>query len=150
MRSFAVYIYAAVRGLAVRHTMSLNLSSLSHYPFVHLGWEKQVKVSAQGHNMRPTQGSNSRPWDHESRGLPLSYPTLPNFTFCVLANVTSMLSINGWQLAKMKRVFLTCPCHKMYRDEAVGLKSCKYTWKITIFVKMWNLGQYRENLIFCE
>ena len=36
----------------------------------------------------------------------------------------------------------------MYRDEAVGLKSCKYTWKNTIFVKMWNLGQYRENLYF--
>ena len=29
---------------------------------------------------------------------------------------------------------------KIYRDEAVGLKSCKNTWKITIFVKMWNLG----------
>ena len=51
---------------------------------------------------------------------------------------------------KWKRVFLTCPCHKIYRGEAVGLKSCKYTWKITIFVKMWNLGQYRENLIFCQ
>ena len=42
------------------------------------------------------------------------------------------------------------PAIKLYRDEAVGLKSCKYTWKITIFVKMWNLGQYRENLIFCQ
>ena len=31
---------------------------------------------------------------------------------------------------------------------ADGLKSCKYTWKITIFMKMWKLGQYRENLIF--
>ena len=41
-------------------------------------------------------------------------------------------------------------CHKIYRDEAVGLKSCKNTRKITIFVKMWNLGQYRENLIFCQ
>ena len=53
--------------------------------------------------------------------------------------------LNGSQLAKMKRVFLTFPCHKIYRDEAVGLKSCKYRayWKITIFEKMWNLGQYR-------
>ena len=58
------------------------------------------------------------------------------------------LRAHNWQ--KWKRVFLTCPCHKIYRDEAVGLKSCKYTWKITIFVKMWNLGQYRENLIFCQ
>ena len=26
----------------------------------------------------------------------------------------------------------------------------KNPWKITIFVKMWNLGQYREILIFCQ
>ena len=58
------------------------------------------------------------------------------------------LTAHNWQ--KWKRVFLTCPCHKIYRGEAVGLKSCKYTWKITIFVKMWNLGQYRENLICCQ
>ena len=58
------------------------------------------------------------------------------------------LTGGNWQ--KWKRVFLTCPCHDIYRDEVVVLKSCKYTWKITIFVKMWNLGQYRENLIFCE
>ena len=60
------------------------------------------------------------------------------------------LVLNGWQLAKWKRVFLTFPCHEIYRDVAVGLKSCKNTWKITIFVKMWNLGQFRENLIFCQ
>ena len=48
------------------------------------------------------------------------------------------LTGGNWQ--KWKRVFLTCPCHEIYRDEAVGLKSCKNTWKITIFVKMWNLG----------
>ena len=58
------------------------------------------------------------------------------------------LTDHNWQ--KWKRVFLTCSCHKIYSDEAVGLKSCKYTWKITIFVKMWNLGQYHENLIFCQ
>ena len=61
---------------------------------------------------------------------------------------SSVLTGGNWQ--KWKRVFLTCPCHEIYRDEAVGLKSCKNTWKITIFVKMWNLGQYRENLIFCQ
>ena len=46
----------------------------------------------------------------------------------------NMLTGGNWQ--KWKRVFLTCPCHKIYRDEAVGLKSWKNTWKITIFVKM--------------
>ena len=55
------------------------------------------------------------------------------------------LTAHNWQ--KWKRVFLACRCHKIYRDEALGLKSCKYTWKITIFVKMWNLGQYRA---FCQ
>ena len=59
-------------------------------------------------------------------------------------------SLTGGNWQKWKRVFLTCPCHEIYRDEAVVLKRCKYTWRITIFVKMWNLGQYRENLIFCE
>ena len=61
---------------------------------------------------------------------------------------TVALTAHNWQ--KWKRVFLTSPYHKIYMDEAVGLKSGKYTWKITIFVKMWNLGQYRENLIFCQ
>ena len=62
--------------------------------------------------------------------------------------IQTVLTGGNWQ--KWKRVFLTCPCHEIYRDEAVGLKSCKNTWKITIFVKMWNLGQYRENWIFCQ
>ena len=48
------------------------------------------------------------------------------------------LTVHNWQ--KWKRVFLTCPCHEIYRDKAVGLKGCRYPWKITIFVKMWNLG----------
>ena len=55
-----------------------------------------------------------------------------------------ILTAHNWQ--KWKRVFLTWHCHKIYKDEAVGLKSCKNTWKIAIFVKMWNLGQYRENI----
>ena len=54
------------------------------------------------------------------------------------ALILNGLTAHNWQ--KRKRVFLTFPCHKIYRDEEVGLKSCKYTWKITIFVKMWNLG----------
>ena len=44
--------------------------------------------------------------------------------------------------------FLTCSCHKIYREEAVGLKSSNYTLKITIFVNMKNLGQFREKLMF--
>ena len=70
------------------------------------------------------------------------------YVYHLTCPLRSHLTAHNWQ--KWKRVFLTCPCHKIYRDEAVGLKSCKYTRKITIFVKMLNLGQYCENLIFCQ
>ena len=66
----------------------------------------------------------------------------------ILKLLRVLLTGGNWQ--KWKRVFLTCLFHKIYRDEAVGLKSCKYTWKNTKFVKMGNLGQYCENLIFCQ
>ena len=69
------------------------------------------------------------------------------FEHSIIPNGTD-LTAHNWQ--KWKRVFLTRPCHNIYRDEVGGLNSCKYTWKFTIFVKMWNLGQYRENLIFCQ
>ena len=56
-----------------------------------------------------------------------------------------ILTAHNWQ--KWKRVFLTCPCHEIYRDEAVGLKSCKCTLKTTSFVLyMWNLGQFCEKI----
>ena len=44
------------------------------------------------------------------------------------------LTARSWQ--KWKRVFLTCPCHKIYREEAVGLKRSNYTLEITIFVNV--------------
>ena len=58
------------------------------------------------------------------------------------------LTAHNWQ--KWKRVFLTYHCHEIYRDDAVGLKSCKHTWKITIYVNMCNLGKFRENLTFLQ
>ena len=58
------------------------------------------------------------------------------------------LTPHNWQ--KWKRVFLTCSCHKIYRVEAVGLKTSNYTWKNMFFANMWNLGQFREKLIFCQ
>ena len=72
------------------------------------------------------------------------------FLFLKAFSYDTDLWLTGGNWQKWKRVFLTCPCHKIYRDEAIGLKSCKCTWKITKFVKMGNLGQYRENLIFCQ
>ena len=62
---------------------------------------------------------------------------------------SNKICINGSQLAKMKSRFLTCPCRKIYKEEAVGLSMFNNTFKITIFVSMWNLGPFRENLIFC-
>ena len=54
---------------------------------------------------------------------------------------------NNWQ--KWKSTFLTCHCRQIYRIEAVGLLICNYAYKITTFVNIWNLGQFRENLILC-
>ena len=59
------------------------------------------------------------------------------------------LTAHNWQ--KWKRVFLTCPYHKIYRDEAVDLKSYKYTcykytmWQKVIFYANINI----ELLIVC-
>ena len=46
----------------------------------------------------------------------------------------SQLTGGNWQ--KWKRVFLTCPCHKIYRDEAVGLTK--------------KLQKYLKNYDICE
>ena len=53
---------------------------------------------------------------------------------------------------KWKNRFLSCPCPSIYRVEVVGLKSSNYTLKITIFVSMWNFGQFREknDFFFCQ
>ena len=62
--------------------------------------------------------------------------------------INYLVTVQNWQ--KWKSTFLTCPCHKIYREEAVDLKSSNYTLKVMIFVNMWNLGQFLENLIFCQ
>ena len=41
--------------------------------------------------------------------------------------MTYLLTAHNWQ--KWKRVFLTCPCHEIYRVESVGLKTSNYTLK---------------------
>ena len=46
--------------------------------------------------------------------------------------------LNSSQLAKMKSRFLTCPCHKIYREEAIDLK------KVPI------IFLYFKNYDFCE
>ena len=71
----------------------------------------------------------------------------PQGTFEGTPTCRRCVEFNGSQLAKMKRIFLTCPCHKIYGEEAVALKSLDYTLNI---VNMWYLGLFHENLIFCQ
>ena len=58
--------------------------------------------------------------------------------------VSVLLTAHNWQ--KWKRVFLLCPCHKIYRVEAVGLRTPNYSWKIMIFVNIW--GNFVKNWHF--
>ena len=56
-----------------------------------------------------------------------------------------------WQ--KMKKRFLTCPCHKIYKEEAVSLKSfkCQVYFRKYDFCKNVKIRvQFREKLIFCQ
>ena len=66
------------------------------------------------------------------------------FMFVNQTQVQADLTAHNWQ--KWKRVFLTCPCHEIYRDEAVGLKvanileKLRNLWKWEIWgniVKIW-------------
>ena len=52
----------------------------------------------------------------------LNIKTLHGWFFTASSKVFT-LTAHNWQ----KRVFLTCTCYEIYRDEAVGLQSCKYT-----------------------
>ena len=71
-------------------------------------------------------------------------------------NGVNKVSLRGSQLPKKKKKkkkkkvdSLHVPAIKIYRVEAVGLYLSKYTFIITIFVNMWYLEQFREDLIFC-
>ena len=89
---------------------------------------------------------------------------MPGMYFFIFANCEPLIMLivgptyplqqklyrKGSQLPKWKSTFPSCPCHKIYRGEAVGLSVNNYTFKSTIFMSMWNLGQFREKLIFCQ
>ena len=48
--------------------------------------------------------------------------------------LAKIITFNGSQLVKMKKNrFLTCPCHKIYRVEAVGLSMSNYTKKYDFY-----------------
>ena len=50
--------------------------------------------------------------------------------------------------SQLSSTLYTCPCHKMYREEAFGLALSNYTFEITIFMSMYNLGQFCKSLYF--
>ena len=56
--------------------------------------------------------------------------------------------IKGLKTAKSEKTvaFFTCPCHNIYRVELLS----NYTFKSTILVSLWNVGQLHETLIFCQ
>ena len=49
---------------------------------------------------------------------------------------------------KWKSTFPSCSFHEIYRVEAFGLSVNNYTFESTIYVSMWNLGQFLENWYF--
>ena len=62
------------------------------------------------------------------------------FDIRVLARCRSYLMAHNWQ--KWKSRFLSCPCHKIYREEAVGLKNLNHTLKKCDFcqyMKFWTM-----------
>ena len=78
------------------------------------------------------------------------FQTFCNVHLCVILFEPKRLTAHNWQKSKEYSWHVPGHGHEVYRDEAVGLKIYKYTLKITIYVNMWNLGQFRENLIFCQ
>ena len=70
--------------------------------------------------------------------------TLSKLGQIISAFVLNILTAHNWQIEK--KLFLLCYCHKIYRVEAVGLKSSTYTWKKIMDV--WNLGQFLESQYF--
>ena len=84
-----------------------------------------------------------------------NYTRLPSPKFILLfvnSTMQKLWHFNGSQLlAKMKKyIFLTCPCHKIYRVEAVGhgLESSKLNLRYTIFwvCEIW--GNFVKNWSF--
>ena len=66
-----------VRGSPSSTQWACYLPSLNGYPFIHLGREEQARGALfKDTTHRRTQGSNSRPWDHEFGNLVLSYASL--------------------------------------------------------------------------
>ena len=56
--------------------------------------------------------------------------------------------LQGLTTGKNEKGGFLCPCHKIYRLEAVRLSLSNYTFEMTIFVSMWNWGQFVKKWYF--
>ena len=76
--------------------------------------------------------------DLHFRGEKTIEMTCKTWAWLTISNSWTQLTVHHWQ--KWKRVSLTCPCHNIFRDEAVGLKVAKileklqFLWKCEIWV----------------
>ena len=63
-----------------------------------------------------------------------------------------ILRINGSQLENLKKKIglLSCHSHGIQKVEEIGLKVSIIPRKLRFIVSMLNLGQFLENLIFCQ
>ena len=126
-----------------------NLNRLDHLP----EFADQISEMDWVYGMAHLFDSFVMRWWDDPRVVRIYYPLQVFITdwFLMFVNQTQVrvnLIAHNWQ--KWKVYSLHVPCHKIYTVKAVGLKSSNYTLKITIFVNMWNLGQFCEKLIFCQ
>ena len=63
-----------------------------------------------------------------------------------LLEISWDLTAHNWQNWKSR--FPSSPCHKIYREEVVGIKSSNYTLNIAIFVNCEIWGNFLKNLYF--
>ena len=142
------------------------------YVYVYCSWQraKQVwsagRIWPMGHHLRPPD-CISKDFDKHTFKLVVSSPpenivilTILNSWYysqrnghicCCQKSIWTQhvmwlhLTAHNWR--KWKCRFLTCPCHKIYRVEAVGVSISNYTYKITILV-CGILGNFVKNWYF--
>ena len=125
--------------------LQFNLDNINRFMHANI-------LTAKNPGNVPARVSNSQAfaWRADAHTIGLRWNTREIASWVYELPLPLRLTAHNWQKWKRVGLFLTCPCHEIYRDEAVGRKSCKYTWKITIYVNMWNLGQFHVKLIFCQ
>ena len=137
-------------------TNSIGFLRSLQWKSVVFGWHVRKRWGLFGENITKSRtaigsqkgGTWCRLWYVSAYPIPSHHPHKTyNVMIGLSTQITVSLTAHNWQ--KWKSAFLTCPSHKIYSEEAVGLKSSNYTLKIMIFVNLWNLGQFLENLIFC-